>query len=53
MNDKPIIRHCRNCKWSKVRSINSYCTVKYDVIILERIKALFCRYYKQKEHQDE
>ncbi len=53
MSEKPIIRHCRNCKWCKeyllCDSIN--CTVTYKTIWHQRIKALFCRFYKVKENE--
>ena len=49
MNDKPIIRHCRNCKWYRGRLGIEECEVKYQYILDGRKKALFCRYYKQKD----
>ena len=51
MNEKPIIRHWRNCKWHRGSLGIEECEVKYDYIHDGRIKALFCRYYKQKDSQ--
>lgn len=45
MEDKPIIRHCQNCKYCD----GFNCTVKYQIIVMDRLKALLCRYYKAKE----
>lgn len=54
-NDKPMIRHCRNCEYSTyfVRD-TIYCDVKYKLKIQEeqRISAVFCRYYKQRRATD-
>lgn len=54
MDEKPIIRHCRNCEWCCYRNglrgaID--CEVKYKTVhdFEQRITALFCRHYKQKE----
>lgn len=53
-NRKPIIRHCKNCKYCGERFAYEYCTVKYQTIDFGRPKALFCRFYKKKEgKQDE
>lgn len=54
---KPIIRHCKNCEWSKeyfpqTAGCNVYCSVKYKGVQWERITALLCRYYKQEEGAD-
>lgn len=53
MNEKPIIRHCRNCEWAKINFANSVtCEVTYKYFSSngeQRRKALFCRYYKQKD----
>lgn len=50
---KPIIRHCRNCKYctSNVSVGNVYCDVKYKVYShkVQRIVAMFCRFYKTEE----
>ena len=50
---KPIIRHCKNCEWCKQNKHNDNidCTVTYKYILedFQRIKAILCRYYKQKE----
>lgn len=49
---KPIIRHCRNCEYSKgyMWHIVS-CDVKYIEIpeSKQRFKGLFCRFFKPKE----
>ena len=51
---KPIIRHCRNCKYSKERVFGDIvCTVRYTNIYEERLCALFCRHYKKKESEAE
>lgn len=51
-NDKPIIRHCANCEYSRF-IISEFdtpkCTVTYKYCFNPRRKALFCRYYKAKE----
>ena len=51
-NDKPIIRHCVNCKYGKPL-VNEFgtmeCYVRYKFTFFPRLKALFCRYYKAKE----
>ena len=52
MDKKQIIRHCRNCEWCCYRKCGSiYCEVKYKTVydFEQRITALFCRHYKQKE----
>lgn len=53
MDEKPIIRHCRNCEWGCYRngpygSID--CEVKYKTVydFEQRITALFCKHYKRK-----
>lgn len=46
MSDKPIIRHCQNCKYSIELLECIKCDVKYDYCFCPRVKALFCRYYK-------
>ena len=47
---KPIIRHCRNCKYSKYDYTNdaTYCDVKYKGVVFSRLSALLCRFYKTK-----
>ena len=49
---KPIIRHCVNCEHSSL-IISEFdtpkCNVKYKYCFDPRRKALFCRYYKEKE----
>lgn len=56
MSDKPIIRHCRNCKWSKLFLVSDiHCTVTYKNITYnseQRRKALFCRYYEPRGSED-
>lgn len=52
--NKPIIRHCYNCKWcSRGLGIDS-CLVRFIFLTSanKRLKALLCRYYKQKEGAD-
>lgn len=54
---KLIIRHCRNCEWrcSYFRAYHDYCTVKHKRIdkgINKRLRALLCKYYKQKKSVD-
>ena len=49
MNEKPIIRHCKNCAYcGSALLYEGYCQVKYKYVSNGRIKALFCRYYKKK-----
>ena len=63
---KPIIRHCMNCKWDYHNTTwiigNGLCTptyntkdcqVKYKRIKHQRLAALLCRYYTQKEGTDD
>lgn len=51
---KPMIRHCRNCKWviySKwaINGLtNDWCDVKYKQIHLPRFASRLCRYYTEK-----
>lgn len=55
MSEKPIIRHCRNCKYFYLHSTGGgECIVKYHYVIEEtqRLKALLCRYYKQKGSEE-
>lgn len=53
MDDKPIIRHCFNCRYC-IRSVGlNKCDVYYDYIHSPRSKAIFCKYYKQKELESE
>lgn len=53
MEDKPIIRHCRNCKYYCDRAFKLYdCDVKYVDVLLPRLTALFCRFYKKKENDN-
>lgn len=53
MSDKPIIRHCRNCKFANLNKFTDsiVCDVKYKYYLQEsqRVTAIFCKYYKQKE----
>jgi hypothetical protein len=46
-NDKPIIRHCENCKW-RCYAYGYNCEVTYKWIVNKRLSALFCRYFKAK-----
>lgn len=50
LNEKPLIRHCRNCEWCKEFWLSSdiECKVTYKTIFNQRTKALLCKYYKQK-----
>ena len=49
-NDKPIIRHCMNCKYFITSGYRTYdCDVRYREVLYKRFRALICRYYKQKE----
>ena len=56
MDDKPIIRHCRNCKYFDHYTFTDggVCKVKYQYALAEvqRIKAIFCKYYKVKEEAE-
>ena len=48
MDDKPIIRHCKNCKYHTPASLfDAWCNVKYKWRSNGRISALFCKYYKE------
>ena len=52
---KPMIRHCRNCEYLKTSNYgdirDGVCMVKYKFkdCTMQRISALFCRFFKQKE----
>ena len=55
MEDKPIIKHCYNCKYCmKGYAYTEYgllwCSVKYKSVNLKRarIRALFCRFFRKK-----
>lgn len=50
--NKPIIRHCYNCKWCKRFSTSDWCEVKYVYIQEPRAKALICRHYKVREQNE-
>ena len=54
---KPMIRHCKNCEWCQRKTFTDSidCLVRYTVVLVsgQRIKAIFCKHYKQKEVQDE
>lgn len=51
---KPIIRHCKNCQYSEqwlFITENVSCTVKHKKCLLpceQRIGALFCRHFKKR-----
>lgn len=55
MDNKPIIRHCRNCEWANTNKsfpeFKIFCEVKYKSVFAEyqRCTALFCRHYKKRE----
>jgi acetyl-CoA carboxylase beta subunit len=57
MNDKPLIRHCKNCEYSTFGNELStnvvYCKVKYILKFSyeQRVSALLCRYYKRKDDE--
>ena len=54
MNDKPIIRHCQNCKWcTDAAFYDGYCNVKYKYIQNARKSALLCRYFKPKGSEED
>ena len=44
--DKPLIRHCKNCKWCEECWSNIKCHVRYKNIDFPRLKAIFCMYYE-------
>lgn len=49
--NKPMIRHCRNCQYSKsAGGSDSYCDVKYQYKYgnSQRLVALLCKFYKQR-----
>lgn len=50
---KPMIRHCRNCKWGECKQYDTgvYCMVKYKRIAEcnQRIEAMMCWHYKKNE----
>lgn len=51
MEDKPIIKHCYNCKYCiATREYGLYCSVKFKSITFKRarIRALFCRFFRKK-----
>lgn len=48
---KPKYRHCNNCEYHEQigsKYSGGGCLVKYKYIFYPRLKALFCRYYKEK-----
>lgn len=52
--NKPIIRHCKNCKWAVKwhgHCDSVYCDIKYKLYLdwQQRIAALLCKYYSQKD----
>lgn len=52
MKNKPIIRHCKNCDYCckfNHPCDNIYCSVRYNCVSngIQRIRALFCSYYKK------
>ena len=58
MDNKPIIRHCRNCKWSNTQKsctgLSIYCEVRYSEVFddFQRATALFCRHYKKRVKEE-
>lgn len=55
MEEKPMIRHCINCQWHCNKDGYYDCQVRYTDIpnILARLIAWLCRFYKQREEQNE
>ena len=62
MINKPMIRHCKNCKYGKEKIIRFFldpdeyyteCQVIYKRINHERLKALCCKYYTPKENKND
>ena len=51
---KPIIRHCYNCRWCSKGGGWANCEVTYNGIYYsnKRLKALLCKHYCQKEGAD-
>ena len=50
--NKPIIRHCYNCKWYRKPILGTeQCIVRYRYYDCQkgRLRALTCRFYKKKE----
>ena len=46
---KPMIRHCANCEYGKIRFLRDVdCLVRYEIILSPRLRALFCRFYREK-----
>lgn len=55
---KPIVRHCRNCRWcDKFVPVSNgnvvFCSVKYKPVRWQRVTALLCRYFCKVEEADE
>ena len=51
--NKPLIRHCRNCEWSSYHpAIHEKCSVFYKFIRHPRLTAWLCRFYKMKGSAD-
>lgn len=55
--EKPMIRHCKNCKWNQVlfgKTISlCYCKVKFRNVNRPRIMALICSYFSMKEREND
>lgn len=49
-NSKPIIRHCKNCKYRDPYKY-AYCTVRYRGVGYPRLRALLCRFFKKDEEE--
>lgn len=50
MENKPIIRHCRNCKYAALKPLDVICCcVRYEYYERgeQRKTAIFCRHYKR------
>ncbi|MBP1546312.1 MAG: hypothetical protein J6A37_06910 [Oscillospiraceae bacterium] len=60
MTEKPIIRHCRNCRYNRKRNLSSafealipsFCEVRYINVEYPRIRALTCRHYEPKNSKE-
>lgn len=50
---KPMIRHCHNCQWHEKDDWIKRCQVKYQCCDFPRVQALLCRFYKEKEEDNE
>ena len=44
-NGKPLIRHCKNCKWYGGGGWDD-CQVRYREVLSYRLRALFCKFFE-------